>query len=98
MRFFGHLGEIADPQRFFGEQEYIVCRGALDDQAISTVVNLYQTHIIPSKRNYLRQSGRWELNEMTPYGGIRNCLMNPHSFERDVNGRFSDRVLKLLST
>jgi phytanoyl-CoA hydroxylase len=97
MHFFGHLGEITDPEQFFREQEYIVCRGALDDQAINSVVDLYHTHIIPSKRKYLRQNGRWERNQMTPYGGVSNCLLNPHSFERDLNGRFADHILKLLS-
>ena len=97
MHFFGHLGEITDPEQFFREQEYIVCRGALDDQAINSVVDLYHTHIIPSKRKYLRQNGRWERNQMTPYGGVSNGLLNPHSYERDLNGRFADRILHLLS-
>src|SRR5215471_5503112 len=98
MFFFGHLGEIIDPEQFFREQEYIVCRGALDDQAISSVVDLYRTHIIPSKRKYFRQSSRWERNQMTPYGGVSNCLLQPHSYERGSNGRVSDQILKLLST
>src|SRR5215831_4198514 len=98
MLFFGHLGEITDPERFFREQEYIVCRGALDDRAISNVVDLYHTNIIPSKRKYLRQSVQWEPNEMTPYGGVKNCLLNPHSYENGSNGRFADPILKLLST
>jgi hypothetical protein len=76
MLFFGHLGEITDPQQFFREQEYIVCRGALDDEAIGSVVDLYQTHIIPSNRKYGRQNGRWEQNQITPYGGVSNCLLN----------------------
>src|SRR5262245_10007626 len=98
MRFFGHLDEITDPERFFREQQYIVCRGALDDQAIRSVLDMYHTHIIPSKRTYLRQSGYWERNQMTPYGGVSNGLLNPHAYERGSNGRFADPVLKLLST
>jgi phytanoyl-CoA hydroxylase len=98
MRFFGHLGDIADPERFFREQEYVVCRGALDGQAIGSVLDAYHTNVMPSNRKYLRQSGRWERNQMTPYGGVGNGLLNPHGYERDSNGRFADRVLKLLST
>jgi phytanoyl-CoA hydroxylase len=98
MRFFGHTGEITDPERFFREQEYIVCRGALNDQTISSAVDAYHTHIIPSNCKYLRQSSYWERNQITPYGGVSNGLLNPHSYERDANGRFSDRILKLLST
>jgi phytanoyl-CoA hydroxylase len=98
MRFFGHLGEITNPEQFFREQEYIVCRGALDDRAISRLLDLYHTHIISSKRKYLRQSTQWEPNQMTPYGGVRNCLLNPHSYEKGLNGRFADRMLELLST
>jgi phytanoyl-CoA hydroxylase len=96
--FFGHRGEIIDPEQFFRDQQYIVCRGALDDQAIDGVVDLYRTHIIPSKRKYYRHSCQWERNQMTPYGGVSNTLVQPHSYERGSNGRFADRILKLLST
>ena len=98
MFFFGHLGEITDPQQFFREQEYIVCRGALDDQVISSVVDLYRTHIIPSQRKYFRQGSRWERNQMTLNGGVSNSLLNPHCYERSSDGRFADRILKLVST
>jgi phytanoyl-CoA hydroxylase len=69
----------------------------LDDDAIGSVLHLYHTHIISSKCNYLRQSGRFERNQMTPYGGVRNGLLNPHSYEKDSNGKLADRILKLLS-
>ena len=98
MLFFGHLGDITNPERFFRQQEYIICRGALDDQAINSVVDLYQSHIIPSERKYLRQSCQWEPNQLTPYGGVTNCLLNAHVFKKGSNGRFADRILKLLST
>lgn len=97
MHFFGHQGEISDPRAFFREQEYIVCRGALDYETINDLVDLYQTLIFPSELKYLRQSCQWERNEITPYGGVSNGFLNPHAFERDSNGRFADQILKLLS-
>ena len=92
MHFFGHLGEITDPERFFREQEYIVCRGTLNDQAINSVVDLYHTNIIPSKRKYLRKSYRWERNQMTPYCGVSNGLLNRKGFKRQIRGSNSTSV------
>ena len=98
MRFFGHRGEIADPQKFFREQEYIVCRGALDDNAISGLVDLYQTDVTTSSCYYMRQSTHWERHQMTPYGGVSNGFLNPHCYEKGARGKFADEILKLLST
>lgn len=98
MQFFGHLGEITNPESFFREQEYIVCRGALEHELIDNVLDLYESQIVPSRHKYQRQSTHWEPNQLTPAGGVVNCLLNPHSYQEALNGRFSDRILKLVST
>ena len=97
LEYFGHLGNVEDPLTFFQNQNYIICRGATELREIDDLIDFYNSSIISSKKQYLRQSTRWEYHKKTPEGGMINPFLNPHSFEKGINGQFSDKILKILS-
>ena len=97
IEYFGHLGKVEQPDKFFQEQNYIVCRGITDLSKIDELVDLYDREIIPSSQKYLRQSTEWEYHYKTKAGGIANCFLNPHSYTKGVNGDFADKILQVLS-
>ena len=82
LEYFGHLGQVSDPQKIFLEQNYIICRNALSLDKIDKLVNFYDSWILAtSSLKFLRQSGNWESTEFTDIGGVRNWFLNPHSVE-----------------
>ena len=97
LKYFGHVGNVDDPLGFFQEQNYIICRGATELGEIDNLMDFYNTSIVNSRKQYVRQSTRWEYHQKTPEGGMINPFLNPHSFEKGINGQFSDKILKVLS-
>jgi len=97
LEYFGHLGQVSEPQKFFLEQNYIICRNALSLDQIDKLVNLYDSWILEtSSLKFLRQSGNWESTEFTDVGGVRNCFLNPHSYELSLTGDLSHLILTLI--
>ena len=97
LEYFGHEGRVDDPKAFFDAQNYVICRGATDIGLIDQLVGMYEREIVPSRRTYLRQSGRWERNTLTEAGGVQNCFLNPHAYRQGRNGQLADTMLRLLS-
>ena len=98
IEYFGHLGIIKDPLNFFQEHDYIICRGASDLDEIDNLVNFYEKFIVLSSKKYLRQSAQWESNQKASMGGIMNAFLDPHSYEKGINGQFSDHIFRILSS
>lgn len=97
-QYFGHLGEVNDPYKFFKEQNYIICRGATSSEKIDSLVGFYNRNIVNSKKKYLRQSAQWEKNNKSVTGGVVNGFLNPHSYEKGVNREFSEKILAILDS
>ena len=97
IEYFGHLGKIENPFKFFEQNNYLICRGATNLEKIDELVDVYEKSIVPSPYKYLRQSTEWEHNRKTEAGGIANCFLNPHSYIKGINGKFADLILQVLS-
>ncbi|MDJ0530966.1 MAG: phytanoyl-CoA dioxygenase family protein [Xenococcaceae cyanobacterium MO_207.B15] len=98
IEYFGHLGAIEDTFKFFQEHNYLICRGATNLKEIDDLVNFYDESIIHSSKKYLRQSTLWEVHQKTPVGGMINGFLNPHCYEKGINGQFADKILRVLSS
>ncbi len=97
IEYFGHLGKVEDPFEFYQEQDYIICRGATDLQEIDELINFYEQYIVTSPQKYLRQSAQWETNKKTSFGGIANTFLDPHCYEKGINGEWADHIFRVLS-
>jgi phytanoyl-CoA hydroxylase len=99
MEYFGHQGEILSPKQFFIDQNYIICRNALDGKLISDLIAVYDSWIQDAKDNkYLRQSGLTEANEFSAAGGVKNCFLNPHTYKHGCNRKLSRLILSVLAS
>jgi phytanoyl-CoA hydroxylase len=99
MHFFGHLGPVFQPQAFFSRNDYIVCRGALQEHLVGEVIKIYEKTFYKSEKKFLRQSGRWETNSMHRQShGVENCFLNPHAYQERPNSELSEAILELFST
>lgn len=95
LEYFGHQGEVRDPQSFFQEENYIICRGATNPRDLEELFNFYNQDIVTSNHLYLRQSKQWEINRYTEYGGVSNAFLQPHCYQKGTKGKFADKILKV---
>ena len=93
--YFGHQGKVEEPLAFFSEQNYIICRGALDIADLDNLFNFYNQHIANSTQIFLRQSKKWEANHFTKSGGVSNAFLQPHCYQKGIPGSFADQILKI---
>lgn len=99
MEYLGHQGRVSNPKQFFADQDYIICRNALDSQLINNLIGVYDSWILETQGNqYLRQSGLLEANEFSAVGGVKNCFLNPHTYKHGTNRKLSRLILSVLAS
>lgn len=97
MNYFGSDGQVNSPTDYFAQNNYVICRGALEPERLNSFVDYYERNVVTASRLFFRQSTQWERNELTKAGGLRNTLLNPHCYERKADRKLSDLILEILS-
>ena len=65
-------------RQHYSDNGYCVLRGVVDLSLVDQVVATYQDDVQHSARRFFRQdSGRFERNELTPAGYVRQPFLDP---------------------
>ncbi len=69
------------PKDYYAENGYYIFQKLIPDSLIDTLLNIYNSEILPSKNYFFRQSSnRWEKNRINEFGYCEESFLNVHDY------------------